>query len=97
MRIYTCNNYYENFKSINNIIINRKFIWNTKVLVPLGKEKKLLISVLIGSIINFTLNLILIPIYKENGAAFATVVAEFIIMVVQVYFSKKQIRVYLSF
>lgn len=79
------------------ILLSIGNLFGTQVLVPLGKEKKLLISVLIGSIINFTLNLILIPIYKENGAAFATVVAEFIIMVVQVYFSKKQIRVYLSF
>lgn len=79
------------------IILSIGNLFGTQVLVPLGKEKKLLISVLLGSIINFTLNIILIPIYKENGAAFATVVAEFIIMVVQVYFAKQKIRVYLSF
>lgn len=72
-------------------------LFGTQVLIPLGKEKKLLISVIAGSIINFVLNLILIPIYKQNGAAFATVIAEGVIMIIQVYFAKKLVKIDIKF
>ena len=68
-------------------------LFGTQVLIPLGKEKKLLISVIAGSMINFILNLLLIPIYNQNGAAFATVIAESVIMIIQVYFAKKLVKI----
>ncbi|HHD2753330.1 TPA: oligosaccharide flippase family protein [Clostridium perfringens] len=78
------------------VILSIGNLFGTQILIPLGKEKKLLVAVLSGSIINFTLNVMLIPIYKENGAAFATIIAEFIIMIIQVYFATKQVEVSLS-
>ena len=68
-------------------------LFGTQVLMPIGKEKKLLISVVLGSIVNFTLNLILIPIYKENGAAIATVVAELIVMIVQIHYALSFVKI----
>lgn len=68
-------------------------LFGTQVLIPLGQEKGLLISVVIGSIINFTINLILIPIYSQNGAAIATVLAETVVMAVQVYFANKFVKI----
>lgn len=47
-----------------------------QVLYPLGKIKTVTISTCIGAIINFSLNLLLIPKYSQNGAAMATVAAE---------------------
>lgn len=48
-----------------------------QVLYSQGKEKIVIISTLCGAIVNFILNFILIPQYSQNGAAIATVVAEF--------------------
>ena len=75
------------------VVLSIGNLFGTQVLIPLGKEKKLLISVVLGSITNFALNLLLIPIYKQDGAAFATVVAETMIMIVQVYFAKRFIKI----
>lgn len=51
-----------------------------QVLYSQGKERIVIISTLFGAITNFTLNLILIPRFSQNGAAIATVVAEFIVI-----------------
>ncbi|WP_186859332.1 flippase [Clostridium hominis] len=68
-------------------------LFGTQVLMPIGEEKKLLASVVAGSIVNFTLNMILIPIYRENGAALATVTAELIVMIIQVRYALKFVKV----
>lgn len=68
-------------------------LFGTQVLMPIGKEKKLLVSVVVGSIVNFTLNMILIPIYRENGAALATVTAELIVMIIQVRYALKFVKI----
>jgi len=54
-----------------------------QVLVPLGKEKNVLITQIIGALVDFVLNLILIPIYGATAAAAATTIAELIIVGLQ--------------
>lgn len=49
---------------------------NQQTLIPLGKEKLILISTCVGAITNFILNGLLIPRYAQNGAAVGTVLAE---------------------
>lgn len=61
------------------IIIPFSIVTNMQIFIPMGKEKLILKSTCIGAITNFTLNLCLIPTYAENGAAIATVVAEFVV------------------
>lgn len=58
------------------IIIPFSEITNLQIFIPMAKEKLILQSTLLGAVINFTLNQLLIPRYAENGAAVATVVAE---------------------
>lgn len=54
-----------------------------QMLVPLGKEKIVLYSEIVGAIIDIGLNAILIPYYAAAGAAIGTLVAEFAVLVVQ--------------
>ena len=55
---------------------------NQQTFVPLGKEKLILISTCAGAITNIICNLILIPLYAENGAAIATVLAEMMVAII---------------
>lgn len=58
-------------------------ILGIQILVPLGKEKVVLYSEIIGAIVDVIINLILIPKYASAGAAFGTLVAEFAVLSVQ--------------
>ena len=72
------------FISLSNLI-------GIQILIANGKEIITLMSTIIGAVINFTLNYFLIPVYLQNGAAFATVVAELSVLVFQVYYGRKYI------
>jgi len=53
-----------------------------QILIPLGKISVVTLSTIIGSLVNVVLNLFLIPIVRENGAAITTVMAEMIVFLV---------------
>ena len=55
-----------------------------QMLVSLNKEAIVLKSQIIGAIIDFALNSILIPYYGASAAAAATMIAEFVIMIIQI-------------
>lgn len=63
-------------------------LFGTQVLITIGQEKKLFITTLIGAVTNIILNLLLIPILWENGAALASVISEFLVLLVQMYYAK---------
>ena len=73
------------------IFIPLSNIFNMQILYSLGKEKLSIISVSIGAIINFMLNLYLIPIYSQYGAAVATITAEFIVMLLAIIIGRRYI------
>lgn len=56
-----------------------------QILVPMDREKDVLNSVLLGAIVNLLINIIAIPGFGAAGAAFGTLVAEFIVTLYQVY------------
>ena len=56
-----------------------------QILVPTNRESKVLLSVVIGAITDTILNALLIPQYGATGAAIGTLIAEFSVLVVQVY------------
>ena len=58
----------------------------TQVLVGLGYDKLFCKTVLSGSISNFLLNLILIPLWGANGASVASVFAESLVLVVSTWY-----------
>lgn len=58
---------------------------NQQTLIPMGHEKRILISTTVGAALNFLFNLVLIPRYAENGAAVATVISEAGVFAVSLY------------
>ncbi len=60
-----------------------------QILYPLGKIKIVTISTLVGAIINFSLNLLLIPKLAQNGAAIATISAEVCVTLSQIIIARK--------
>lgn len=67
-----------------------------QILVPLGKEKMLLYSAIVGAIVDFIINAICIPQFASAGAAIGTVVAEFSVLGVQYMCLRKEIHEVLS-
>lgn len=57
-----------------------------QVLLGFGLDKAFLYSLLTGTVSNFVLNLFLIPNYGAKGAAFASVLAEVLILSVMLFF-----------
>ena len=58
-------------------------------LIPAKKQRIYTKSVVIGAIFNFTLNLILIKRFKAEGAIISSVLAEFLILFIQLYYIRK--------
>ena len=62
-------------------------------LIPTKRQNLFTLTVIIGAIVNFVLNLILIPQLYSIGAAIASVIAETVIAVVQLIIVRKEISV----
>lgn len=59
-----------------------------QMMVPLKKERCVMISEIAGALCDFSLNILLIPRFSVSGAAIATLITEFVVLVVQVYYMK---------
>ena len=73
------------------IFIGMTNIIGIQVLYPYGKENLVIISTLTAALLNVILNLLLIPLLAETGAAISTLIAEFSVLVVQVRLGRKYI------
>lgn len=60
-------------------------------LVPTKRQKFLSMSVILGALTNFTLNMFLIKTYGAVGAAVASVAAEIVVAASQLFFVRKEI------
>ena len=63
-------------------------IMGIQILVPMGKESKVLASTIVGAVIDLALNIVLIPRYSVVGTAIGTVIAELVVFIYQ-YFSER--------
>lgn len=57
-----------------------------QMLVPLGRERVVMTSVICGALVDFGLNWMFIPKWGAAGAAAATLVTEFVVLAVQLFF-----------
>jgi len=73
------------------IFIGITNILGIQILVPLGKEKTVLLSEVVGAVIDLILNAVLIPKLASAGAAIGTLVAEFAVLIVQYYALRKEV------
>ena len=68
-------------------------IMGIQVLIPLGKEKMVLYSEVAGAVVDFGINMLLIPRMASAGAAIGTLVAEGVVWLVQYYILKKRVTI----
>ena len=67
------------------------YFWGQCILVPLNQENVVFKITMISALSNIVLNLLLIPIWKENAAAFTTMIAEAISFFGCAFFGKKYV------
>ena len=68
------------------LFIGLSNITGIQVLVPTGREKLVLYSVIVGAIVDIIINAFLIPFFGASGAAFGTLIAELLVLIVQIYY-----------
>ena len=66
------------------ILIGVTNILGIQMLVPLGRERAVLNSEILGAVVDLVLNFLLIPKYAASGAAIGTLVAEISVFIYQV-------------
>lgn len=91
-------NFYEagkivRFLALLIVICSIGNIFGTQVLVSQHKENRLLISTIVGAVINVCLNCVLIRQYRVEGASMASIVSELVVMLLQIYFSREIINI----
>lgn len=83
-----------NYLSITLIFISFANIIRTQYLIPKERDKEYIISVILGAIINFIMNMIFIPKFASIGACFGTIAAEFVVMLYQITAINKEIKIF---
>ena len=72
------------------LIIGISYQIGIQVLVPMGLEKIVLCSEITGAFTDMILNFTLIPLFGASGAAFGTLVAEVVVLLIQLSFLKNK-------
>ncbi len=72
------------------LFIGLSNILGIQILVPLGKEKIVLYSEIVGAVVDLVINWLLIPKMAAAGAAIGTVVAELAVLLVQFAVLRKE-------
>ncbi len=65
----------------------------TQYLLPTKRQREYTLSILAGLIVNIILNLLVIPTFGAIGAAVATTIAQLVVVLVQIYYVKKEISI----
>lgn len=73
------------------LFIGLSNILGIQILVPMGKEKVVLWSLIVGAVVDVIINILLIPGYGAAGAAAGTMVAEFAVLVYQFVVLRKEV------
>lgn len=75
------------------IFIGLTNIIGLQMLVPLGREKAVLCSEVVGAAIDFILNMLLISKFGAAGAAFGTLAAEAGVLIIQLFAGRKELLI----
>lgn len=62
-------------------------------LIPTERQNVFTFTVIIGAVVNFVMNLLLIPVLQARGAAIASVIAETVIAITQLIIVRKEISI----
>lgn len=74
------------------VFIGLSNVTGTQYLLPTKQQNKYTTSVIIGAIVNFVLNIVLIKKYASIGASIATVIAEFCVTLTQFLLIRNEIK-----
>lgn len=74
------------------ILVGISNLTGIQMLIPMNREKVVVKSVACGAVVDFVLNLFLIPKYFASGAALATTIAEIVVLAVQLLAFSKETR-----
>lgn len=74
------------------LLIGLSNITGIQILTPIGRENKVLLSIVCGAVLNLGLNLIWIPKYSYSGAAAATLLAELLVLLIQAYVLRDMLK-----
>lgn len=74
------------------LFIGVSTVTGIQILVPMGREKIVLYSIICGAVVDVILNLLLIPSYGASGAAAATSIAELVVTVFQLVVLWKDLK-----
>lgn len=72
------------------VLIGMSNVFGRQYLLPTRRQRAYTMSVVGGAVVNFTLNLLLIPRYAAFGASVATVLAELAVTLVQAVHVRRQ-------
>lgn len=75
------------FSVIGNVV-------RTQYLIPRARDKEYTISLIIGAAVNIIINYFFIPVWGSVGAVIGTVIAEFLMTLLQVHLVRKEISIY---
>lgn len=78
------------------LLIGLSNLTGMQILVPQGRENVVLISVIVGAILDAVINYIYIPQYGATGAALGTTLAELLVLLVQIFALRLEIKKYLA-
>lgn len=74
--------------TISTIAIGFTAVLGVQVLTAIEKERYVLYSVIVGAMMDFLLNLIFIPHMGAAGAALATLIAEFAVLAMEIFYTR---------
>ncbi len=78
------------------LLIGLTNLLGIQILVPLGKEKTVLISEIAGAVVDLILNIILIPQLQATGASIGTLVAEVVVFAIQYHELKNELHSFIT-
>ena len=79
--------------SLLTIALGFSNLFGTQILVAVGEERKLFAATFVGAISNITLNVFLIPLFAQNGAAVASVISESLVTIITFMYARKHIKI----
>ncbi|MEG2050930.1 MAG: flippase [Oscillospiraceae bacterium] len=75
------------------VVVGISNVIGMQYLLPTNKQNVFTISVVTGAVVNFILNIILIPKCNSLGATIATLIAEIVVSLVQIYVVRKDLPI----
>ena len=78
--------------SVSLIFTSLSLIIRMQILIPKSKDKEYIIAITVGAVVNFLFNLTFIKKYGAMGATIGTILAEFLVFLIQCIFTREDIN-----